>query len=438
MINRVRQTIEKYKMLNVGDGVIVALSGGADSVTLLSILNSIKESYNLTLYAAHLNHGIRGEEAERDESFCKVLCEKYKIQFFAKRLDIPRLAAERKISLELCGREERYKLFSELSEELGAKIATAHTASDNAETLIFNLARGSSLNGATGISPVRGHIIRPLIGVSRNEIEAYCAEKGLDFVTDSSNLSDEYTRNKIRHSVIPVLKLLNPSVENAALRFCESASEASDYIAKQAQRLIEETKTEFGFDCEKLCAAHPALLHSAIALLCRQNADFLAEYRHIELIEGIIKCGGAVELNKNVTAVSAQGLLRFCSLTESGEAFEANPDYDFFGKTEFLFKGNKYLFDIKNGVELSKIKIRTRQSGDIFTFDGRNITKPLRKAMNENKLPREIRDRLVLVADGKTVLWCEKLGYSREGSIFKREKGLCIKIIDSKGAEYNA
>ena len=144
-------------------------------------LYSIKEQYNLTLHAAHLHHGIRGEEADRDERFCKILCEKYNIPLHVKHADIPTLAKERKISEELCGREERYAFFEELSgKALTRKNATAHTASDNAETLLFHLARGASVMGAAGIPPVRDGIIRPLIACTRADIERYCPENGLD------------------------------------------------------------------------------------------------------------------------------------------------------------------------------------------------------------------------------------------------------------------
>lgn len=142
MLNRVIATVEKYGLLEKGDSVIVALSGGADSTALLSVFVSLKEKYNLSIYAAHINHNIRGDEAKRDENFCKILCKKFNTELFIKRVDVPTLAKQQKISEELCGRNVRYAFFEELSQKLCAKIATAHTASDNAETLIFNIARG--------------------------------------------------------------------------------------------------------------------------------------------------------------------------------------------------------------------------------------------------------------------------------------------------------
>ena len=281
VISKAEAAIEKYRLLSGGDSVIIALSGGADSVTLLSVLNSIKEKYNLKLYAAHLNHGIRGEEADNDEKFCKILCENYNIHLFVKHIDVPKLSAEQKISAELCGRNERYKFFDELSAKLNAKVATAHTASDNAETLIFNLCRGSSLAGASAIPPKRGNIIRPLITLTRDEIESYCAANSLGFVTDSTNMSDSYTRNKIRHKVIPALKEINPQAENAMLAFSRDASEISEFLDKSAEICLNSSKEKYGYNAQALLQNDPAVLKAAVAKLCREN-DAGAERRHIE------------------------------------------------------------------------------------------------------------------------------------------------------------
>ena len=280
MVNRVLRTNKKFSLFENGDKIIVALSGGADSVSLLHVLNSLKEQYDLTLYAAHLNHGIRGNEADRDEQFCKILCKNYNIELFTSYRDIPSLSKSQRISEELCGRNERYAFFNELSKKTGAKIATAHTASDNAETLIFNITRGASVSGASGIPPKRGNIIRPLIEQTREQIEAYCLENNLSYVTDSTNLSTDYTRNKIRSQIIPLLKTLNPSFESAALRFTQSASEAKEYLEISAEKAIEESKTDYGYDVNVLNKNYKAVLHTALAKICGGSA----ENRHIEAI----------------------------------------------------------------------------------------------------------------------------------------------------------
>ncbi len=197
-------------MIDRGDTVVVGVSGGADSVCLLHFLSTIRGEYDIVLKAVHINHGIRGEEAERDEIFVKSLCEKLCVELFTFHRDVPSLAKEFGLGIEECGRRVRYEAFSSLNAD---KIAVAHTSSDNFETVLFNLIRGTSLTGISGIKPKRDKIIRPLINITRSEVEDYCAENELDYIIDSTNLSTEYTRHKIRHNVIPILKSINPSAE---------------------------------------------------------------------------------------------------------------------------------------------------------------------------------------------------------------------------------
>lgn len=435
MNNQFIRTVEKYNMLKNGDSVVVALSGGADSVALLDIINSEKEKYNLTLYAVHINHGLRGDEAQRDENFCKSLCEKYGIRLFVRQENVSELAKKNKISEELCGRNVRYSVFEELSEQLSAKVATAHTASDNAETLLFNITRGASLGGVCAIPPVRGYIIRPLIECTRVQVEQYCKNNNLEYVTDSTNLSDDYTRNKIRHNAIPSLKEINPAFENSALRLSENAREISDLLSAMTDKAISESKCEYGYDCKTLLSNHNAILKNAVAVLCKSCADFTAEQRHIELIVDIMKNGGAVNLTEKCSAVSKQGILRFVFSNE-GNRFEEiklceNTEFEYFGKTYRVTKDNsdKENKDSLNAVFLNKNAVfRTRQSKDLFTYPKRKVTKPLRKVMNEMKIPSEQRDKTVVLAVDNVILWCEGVGVSAQGTAYNSENALKIDI----------
>ena len=417
------QTIEKYKLLQNGDKVIVALSGGADSVTLLDMLNSVKEIYNLTIYASHINHGLRGEEADRDENFCKILCKKYNTELFVKKADIKILAKEQKISEELCGRNVRYSYFEELSQNLSAKIATAHTASDNIETLLFNITRGSSVTGAGAITPKRGNIIRPLIMLTREDIEQYCEQNNLEYVTDSTNLTDDYTRNKIRHQVIPVLKQINPQLELSAFHFSESARETAEYINIQTDKAIENAKCEYGYNCKSLLNNSNAILKNAVSLICKKHSGITPEYKHIELILEVLHNNGAVSIGNGYNAVSKQGILRIIGNVENENC---NP---------ILLKGdttfNNYTIKIDNSLSENKITLRTRNNTDKFTYFKRNITKPLRKVMNEMKIPSELRDNLILIAEDETVLWCELIGYSKQGEHYKKSNQLLIEVKDA-------
>ena len=202
----VRNTIEKFNMLNNNDNVVVGVSGGADSTALLYSLISLREIYNINIVCAHLNHGIRGDEAARDERYVRELSQKLNINFFCKHVDIPLIAKQKKQSEELTGREERYKFFNEILNKLGGgKIAVAHNKNDFVETVLIKLTRGASLNGLKGISPVNAAIIRPLIEIERNKIELYLDKNNIKYMTDSTNDKDIYTRNLIRNNVIKEL-----------------------------------------------------------------------------------------------------------------------------------------------------------------------------------------------------------------------------------------
>ena len=420
MTDKARRDCARLGLLEKGDSVIAALSGGADSVALLHFLISLKEQYDLTIHAAHLNHGIRGEEAQRDESFCKILCEKYNVPFHLRRRDIPALAGARGVSEELCGREERYAFFEELAEPLNAKIALAHTASDNAETLLFNLSRGASLGGAAAIPQRRGNIIRPLLSCTRAEIEAYCAANGLEYVTDSSNLSDDYTRNRIRHHVIPVLRELNPELESAMLRFSRDAAEVKAYLTRQAQRALEEARADYGFSADVLLRQDAAVLKTALSLLIRSHG-FSPTHRRLELIMAVLQNGGAVELDRSHAIVCDRNLLRMkTAVAESVNLLFDKP-------LCFSYDGSDYAATADNSLLENKTLIfRQRREKDVFSFQKRKITKPLGKALRELGVPSELRDRVLCLCEGSAVLWCEPLGWSEQGKIYQQTQHLSI------------
>ena len=210
------ETVRDYRMLAPGDRVLCGLSGGADSVVLLHLLLSLKQEYSLRILAVHVHHGIRGAEADRDEAFCRQLCREYGVRLYCEHADVPGYAAESGRNLEDTARCLRYEVFRRLRAEADIdRIALAHHADDNMETVLLNLTRGSGLAGICGIPPVRGEIIRPLIACKKSDIAGYCAENGLSYVTDSTNADPSYARNFIRSHVIPLLVELNPEVQQA-------------------------------------------------------------------------------------------------------------------------------------------------------------------------------------------------------------------------------
>ena len=402
-ISKVKKAVSDHNMLEIGDKVIVGLSGGADSVCLLNSFIELKSEYDLTIYAAHLNHMLRGAEADSDEAFVRRLCGEKSIELFCERADIRRLAREKKISEELCGREVRYEMFERLSRRLNAKIATAHTASDNAETVIFNLTRGAGISGLSGIAPKRDNIIRPLIYVNRAEVEAYCAENALDFVTDSTNLSDDYTRNKLRHSVIPVLKELNPDFESAVSRECETLREVNSFLEIKADDALAAALTENGFDRKTLLALPKAVRTEALCRLFKENG-VQPDYKLISLVDSIIKSGGAVNLGNGVRAVSKQSTLRF--ITDEGT--EQFSEIELKSDTEFIY--NKKQYSVKELNIDKKLVFRTRRAGDFIRLKNRGVSKTIKKLFNELHIPDEKRSAVMLAASGSEVFWIE--GYS--------------------------
>ncbi|HZK20854.1 MAG TPA: tRNA lysidine(34) synthetase TilS, partial [Oscillospiraceae bacterium] len=219
MIEKTIKTIKRYNMISNGEVIVIGLSGGADSVSLLHLLIVLGDRFNISVAAAHLNHMLRGKEADGDERFVIELCKSLNVPLLTEKIDCERVAKQSKRGIEECARALRYELFERAAQKFGAsKIATAHTANDNFETVLLNITRGSALKGIGGIPPVRGNIIRPIIECTRDEVLQYCDENALSYVTDATNFCDDYSRNRIRNRVIPELLSINSGAVFAASR----------------------------------------------------------------------------------------------------------------------------------------------------------------------------------------------------------------------------
>lgn len=302
MNSKITETINRYNMLDNGGNVIVGVSGGADSVALLHCLNSIKSETGISLYACHINHNLRGEESLRDENFVRRLCENLDIPLTVFSIDVKE-GLEKHESLEERARKLRYSCFEKLCEEKQAKLATAHTASDNAETVFLNILRGTGTKGLSGIPPVRGNIIRPLIRCTREEIEEYCTVNGLSYITDSSNLSDDYTRNRIRHHLIPLLKDFNPSLFTAVSRMTSAVYDDNIYLERIATEAKEKAKTENGFLCSELLELDRAVLCRVISSILSENGVEPSTLRINQCLEIIRDKKGKVNLCRNKFAL---------------------------------------------------------------------------------------------------------------------------------------
>lgn len=245
MKNKILETIKKYNMIENGEKVVLAVSGGPDSICMLDILKDIKNDekidMNFEIVVAHVNHMIR-KEAEEDEKYVKKYCEENQIEFYSKSIDVQKMANNNKIGLEEAGRKARYDFFDEILEKTNAqKIAIAHNKNDKVETVLMHILRGSGINGLKGIEPKRGKYIRPLIESERNEIEEYCDEKNLQPRIDKTNFENEYTRNKVRNLLIPYIqKEFNPNLIQTIDRLSNLVAEEEDYMDKQVQKIYEE------------------------------------------------------------------------------------------------------------------------------------------------------------------------------------------------------
>ena len=424
LLKAVQDAVKKYDMLICADKITVALSGGADSVVLTHALYTLRRFYGYQLSAVHLNHNLRGEESQRDERFVRDFCEKLNLPLIVYSEDIAAGAAAAKRGVEEYARGRRYTLFCGLCEESNSLLATAHNADDAAETLIFNITRGSGIAGLCALKPTRGNIIRPLINVPRAEIERYAAENNLEFVTDSTNLSDDYTRNNIRHNIIPQLKAINPSFLSAAARLADCARIADDYISEQAKKLIDENA-----NLKTLRSRHDAVLTEYIRLLCKSKIGKTPEHSKIcGAVHIIKKGGGEAQLCGGNCVYIENGYVKIGLPNNNDDkpfCVSFSPD---FAKTPY----NEYLFsvvDIKEFEKLRKINnlllknaldydkmgnsliLRSKAAGDKALFYGRGCTKSLKKLFCEMKIPQQLRNRLaVLSNDKQDVLWVEDFG----------------------------
>jgi len=299
MISKVKAAAEKFDMLGKRGKVTVALSGGADSVALLRAMILLRPEYGFELSACHVNHGLR-ESAASDEAFVRELCENERIPLTVRFAEITR---QKHQSVEEIARKARYKLLSEAAGD--GKIAAAHTASDNEETVLLNLIRGTGLRGLCGIPPVRDNIIRPLILCERSEVEEFCKGQGLSYVTDESNFSEEYTRNKVRLSLLPLIREINPAFTAGITRMCGFLREDEEFLTGLAGG---------GYSVEYLNTLKKPLLNRIIAALLSKNNISPTSTRISGTAEIVAKGGGKVNLKKDKFAVVCDNELKILTI----------------------------------------------------------------------------------------------------------------------------
>ncbi len=420
------KTIDSHSMICGVDNVVVGFSGGADSVCLLHLLHKFQSKFSYNLVAVHVNHGIRGDEAKRDANFAESFCKESNIPFKLIEIDCVKLSEETKDSLEEAGRKARYDAFNNLCKPC-SKIATAHNQNDNAETLIFNLSRGISIKGASGIPYVRDNIIRPLLDCSREEIEGYCSENNLSFVTDSTNLSDDYTRNKIRHNILPVMNELNSDYLNKVTQFCNDCSDLNDFLEGFSQEKLEKaTIKENCYDAKYIYSLNKAVATRVLVLSFSKYSSIALDRFQILSLYNLLSVGGRFQIKGEIFAEVKQGRLRYFSLSDASEPQESlivSLPFDvqfcqFDIKAEYVENSKKinHLF-LDNLMDCDKLEgnliLRTRLSGDKITLRKRNVTKTLKKLFCEENVPIEIRDNIPILCDDKGIVWVYGFGVDK-------------------------
>ena len=435
MICKVRQTIEKYALLSGVKSLAVGVSGGADSMCLLEILSKLKDEYDIILKAVHLNHNIRGDEALRDQKTVEAFCEKLGIECLVYSFDIPALSKEMGIGEEECGRIKRYECFDDAKCDA---VATAHTLSDSIETMIFNLIRGTGVKGLTGIPVKRDNIVRPLIECTRKEIEDYCNVSGIPFVTDSTNLSDDYTRNFIRHNIVANFSKVNNSFESSLLSAMETLRTENAYMEKCKCALLGSAVCESGYNISAFLSADPAVSRRAIAEILNCNMQKDAEKKHIDLVyKAVLDGNGKIEIAKDLYAVVSEGILsirkpdEFCDswICENDNGLFVTPYGNYSVQSVSAEYKGENLIDADKLI--GKINMSSRKDGDRFFDKKRGQSKTLKKLFNEKRIPVNVRNSIAVLRDESGVVWIE--GFGTDGKYLPDINSKNVLIIKKEG-----
>ncbi|MGB9780831.1 tRNA lysidine(34) synthetase TilS [Caldanaerobacter sp.] len=446
MIEKVLKTIEKYNMIEKNDKIVMGVSGGPDSLCMLDVLFNLKEKFALELYVVHVNHMIRGEEAKKDAEYVADLCEELGLSFFLFEEDVPGIAKKMGLSEEQAGRYVRYRAFEETLRKVGGnKIAVAHNKNDVAETVLLNIIRGTGLKGLVGIKPVNGNIIRPLIEVERREIEEYLKNKNLEPRIDRTNYEPLYARNKVRLQVIPYIEELFgiDLIENLS-RMAAILQEEDEYLDNQCEevfnQICEVSMDEVKVELSAFWVLHVALKRRLIRRMYFElkGDEYGLEYRHVEDVLALLDkpTSSKIDLPFEIEALKMYNNL-VIRKKKPKEKIKFKEILKIPGVTtiEGIGKFKAYVVDISQIDDFNKgknikffdydkikgeIVVKNREEGDRFSPLGMRGTKKLKEFFIDEKIPREERDYIPLVAIGKEIVWV--VGY-RMSEKFKVDKG---------------
>ncbi|MBR3149470.1 MAG: tRNA lysidine(34) synthetase TilS [Eubacterium sp.] len=402
IITKIENTVARYNMLTDGDTVVVGVSGGADSMLLLKFLISVQDKYSLKVIVANVEHGIRGEASKADSSFVKAYCAEHNVPFEMLSINAPVEAKAEKLGVEEYSRKRRYEFFNSFGAD---KIAVAHNLSDNVETVLFRLARGSSVKGLTGIKPVRDNIIRPLIECTSDEIRNACNLLEIPYVVDETNSDTEYTRNYIRNIIIPEFEHINPSFEKAVNRFTVSFGEDINFITKCADECYRDCYTDGGLDISKLKSYDIAVVKRVFQLLA-DNFNVVLDDVHINGALELLNVNKKYQIKDDIFFTSSANKLRIYKLSNNNTndvlTFDIITYADYLNDKEGYKR--RYDFCLDADKICGNAFIRCRKEGDTISPVGRNCTKTLKKLFNEMKIPAESRNTLQVICDEKGLI----------------------------------
>lgn len=448
MLNEVIEFNKRYGLLDGCSNVIMGLSGGADSVALFHVLRELGGRYGFTLVAVHVHHGIRGEEADRDLDFCRSLCKQYGVKLWEFFYDIPRLAKELSLSPEEAGRKVRYDSFKSVAAEYeNSRIAVAHHGNDRAETVIFNMTRGTGMKGLRGIMPMRDNIIRPLLCVTKADIINYLDGLHQDYCLDSTNESNDYSRNRIRNVILPELTKINSGAVSNICSMADKMLELNEFVesyidAMYAKCAVEDEKGILLKRPENTCAyIVKGMIIKAINNLKGTLKD-ITDSHITEICEMFDKQNGRrIDIKYGITVQKEEKGIFF--LKDSGityNEFEVEipskvvlPDGNFMEFRKILWDNCQ---KISNEVctkffDYDKIKnrllIRNRRKDDYFVVNSAGNRKKLNRYFIDCKVPGHIRDSIFLLADGDHIMWIPGGRISEEYKITEDTKNvLCV------------
>lgn len=442
-----RRAIDENGMLPlIKSGVGVGFSGGADSVLLLIFLRKLQKELSFPLKALHVNHMIRENTADRDENFSKEFAEFLGIECEVLRADVPAFAERNKLGTEEAARKIRYDFFASAvldNADINA-IATAHNSTDNLETFIFNLMRGSGSRGLSAIAPMRDNVIRPLIYVSKEDVVKLLTDAKIPFVTDETNFSTEYTRNYIRHEILPKLKRLTPHPEDMSNKAISNLRADAEYLDTLATEHYEKASKDGKVKAFILKEFHPAILSRILQIMCREYGSPALESVHVKKICELLDKGGdfEVDIPGGASFISKEGV---CFISDKAirdkNIFSEHKLKDGFNEIPELsvaiavsdtknedFSSNVYKksmqVNLNSAIITGELSVRTKKDGDAYFYGG--MTRKLKKLFCDKKIPVSVRERTPVITDDKGIIWVPGFGVRDDHPEHKTDKWLTV------------